>query len=364
MSAGISACSRRSFCRAAGGFAAQVLVRNGVSGQSSATGSRIKFAVVGINHEHVFRMVETVRAGGGELAAIFADHPDPNQATKFFNQNSNVRRARSEREILEDSGIALVVSAAKPRERVALGLRVMRAGKDFLSDKGCFVDLASLDEARRVQAETKRIFAISYNERLLDPATVRAAELVQSGAIGRVLHTSGFGPHGLFGHGPREDWFWSRAERGGIFCDVGTHQADQFLFFTGSRRADVVSAKAGNFQNPEHPDFEDFGSAMWQGNGGTGYTQIDFYRGQSLGIRLIVNGTEGSMEIFKGHGLIAIASRKGRHEEKLPAGFVCPYGRQLVDDILHRTETAMPQAHAFLASELAVRTQLLAAKSR
>jgi hypothetical protein len=34
-----------------------------------------------------------------------------------------------------------------------------------------------------------------------------------------------------------------------------------------------------------------------------------------------------------------------------------PYGRQLVDDVLNRTETAMPQAHCFLASELAIRAQ-------
>lgn len=307
-------------------------------------------------------MVETVRAGGGELVSIFADSPDPDHATRFFNENSTVHRARSEREIFDDPGIALVVSAAKPRDRLALGLRVMRAGKDFLCDKGCFLNLSSIDEARSVQAETKRIFSISYNERLLDAATVRAGEIVRSGAIGRVLHTSGFGPHGLFGHGPREDWFWLRSERGGIFCDVGSHQADQFLFFTGSTHAQVVAARAGNFQNREHPEFEDFGFAMWSGNGGTGSAQVDFYRGQSLGIRLTVHGTEGSMEVFKGVGLLTIADRKGRHQEKMPGNFVCPYGRQLVDDILHRTETAMSQAHAFLASELAVRTQLRAAE--
>ena len=179
-----------------------------------------------------------------------------------------------------------------------------------------------------------------------------------------MLFRSGLGPHGLYGHGPREDWFWSRAEHGGILCDVGSHQADQFLFFTGSTRAEVVAAHAGNFQNHDHPEFEDFGTAMWRGDHGTGYAQVDFYRGQSLGIRLTVHGTEGTMEIFKGRGVIGIADRKGRRDESVPLGFVCPYGRLLIDDIVHRTETAMPQAHAFLASELAVRAQLLAAQSR
>jgi hypothetical protein len=31
-----------------------------------------------------------------------------------------------------------------------------------------------------------------------------------------------------------------------------------------------------------------------------------------------------------------------------------PYGRLLVDDVLNRTETSMPQAHVFLAMELAL----------
>lgn len=211
-----AALCRRTFC-VAGAFG---LVQGRPSAQVGPTGSagRIKFAVIGINHEHIFRMVETVRAGGGELVSIFADSPDPDHATRFFTENSTVHRARSEREIFDDSGIALVVSAAKPRDRLALGLRVMRAGKDFLCDKGCFLDLSSIDEARSVQAETKRIFSISYNERLLDAATVRAGEIVRSGAIGRVLHTSGFGPHGLsdmaraktgFGCGPSAAAFFA-----------------------------------------------------------------------------------------------------------------------------------------------------------
>ena len=34
-----------------------------------------------------------------------------------------------------------------------------------------------------------------------------------------------------------------------------------------------------------------------------------------------------------------------------------PYGGQLVDDVLNRTETAMPQAHCFLAMELALQAE-------
>ena len=211
-----------------------------------------------------------------------------------------------------------------------------------------------------MQAETKRIYAICYNERVLDPATVKAAGLCKAGAIGRVTHTAGLGPHGLFGHGPREDWFWTRAGRGGILSDIGTHQADQFLYFTGSTKAEVVAARTANHRTPTYPEFEDFGEATWAGDGGTGTARVDFDEGQSLGIRLAVLGTAVSLEVFKGKGLVVSADRNQKREINVEAGFVCPFGRQLVDDVLNRTETAMPQAHAFLASELAVRLQMRA----
>jgi hypothetical protein len=39
-----------------------------------------------------------------------------------------------------------------------------------------------------------------------------------------------------------------------------------------------------------------------------------------------------------------------------------PYGEQLVNDVLNRTETAMTQHHCFLATELALKAQKQAKK--
>ena len=71
----------------------------------------------------------------------------------------------------------------------------MRHGKDFMSDKPGFTTLEQLAEARRVQAETGRIYSICFSERFENAATVRAGELVAAGAIGRVIQTIGLGPH-------------------------------------------------------------------------------------------------------------------------------------------------------------------------
>ena len=326
---------------------------------AQAAKARIKFALVGINHEHVFRMVRAVRSGGGELAMVLAEDADPNHAAKFFRENPDVRRARNEREILDAKDISLVVSAIRPADRAALGVRVMRAGKDFMADKGGVLSLEQLNEVERVQAETKRIYSISYNEHLLDLGTVEALRLVRAGAVGKVTRTVGVGPHALFGHGPREPWFWTRAGRGGIFADIGTHQCCDFLLFTvPGAKLEVLAARAGNRENPQYPEFEDFGAADVRGNGGAGRFEVSFVK-KSSPRTLRIEGAEGRLEIVKGgeaSGKLTLVDKRGTRAVDLKQTVVT-YGQRLVDDVLNRTETAMEQSQTFLATELALRAQ-------
>lgn len=332
-------------------------------GHSQASKPRLKFAVIGINHEHVFRMVEAVRKGGGELAMLHAPDMDPNHGSRFLRENSSVKVARSEAEVLDSKDIALIITAAKPADRAAVGARAMRAGKDVLTDKGGILSLAQLEGLRRIQAETKRIFSISYNERLLLPVSIKIDNLLQAGVIGKVTHMKGLGPHGLFGHGPREDWFWTRAGRGGIFMDIGTHQADQFLHYVGEEGAQVVTSATGNFDNPDHPEFEDCGRVTLRSNAGTGEAVVSYCKGKSAGFVLELTGTEGRMLVRKHAGQIIVTAKNSTKKEyKVDPKTSCPFGHRLVDDILNRTETAMTQKHTFLATELAIRAQLAATK--
>lgn len=359
----LTAQDRRTFlCRTAAAAAAFGILRGRAFAQDRK--ARLKFAVIGINHEHIFRMVQAVRDGGGELAMICDPDPDPTHGAKFLRENAGVPLARDEREVLGAPDIALVVSDALPAKRAQIGIRAMRAGKDVLADKGGFLNLEDLAEARRVQAETKRIYSISFNERLLLPVSEKIDELLQAGAIGRVTHMKGFGPHGLFGHGPREPWFWTRAGRGGILLDIGAHQADQFLHYVGAEGAEVVAAQTGNFENADHPEFEDYGHVAWRSKAGAGEATVTFYTGKdTTGFLLTLEGTDGRLEVQKRAGKITVIRRDGsRKEYRVDAKQPCPFGTRLVDDILNRTETAMPQAHAFLASELAVRAQLAAVR--
>jgi predicted dehydrogenase len=327
--------------------------------------ARLRFSVIGINHSHINGQIGAVTRGGGQLVSFYAKEPD--LAAEFAKRYPQARAARDEREILEDDSIRLVLSAAIPVERAPLGVRVMKHGKDYMSDKPGITTLEQLAEVRRVQKETRRIYSIMYSERFENAATVKAGELVKAGAVGRVIQTVGLGPHRV-NNGRRDPWFYDRKRFGGILCDIGSHQADQFLFFTGSTRAEVAASQAGNVQHPQHPDFEDFGDMMLRGDGGTGYVRVDWFTPDGLSTwgdgRLTILGADGYIEIRKnvdiagrpgGSHLFLVDKKETRHLDCRDVRL--PYGEQLVDDILNRTETAMTQEHCFLATELALKAQ-------
>jgi predicted dehydrogenase len=331
----------------------------------------IRFSAIGLNHGHINGQVETVIRGGGELVSFYAKEPDLVAAfTKRFPQ---AKLARSEKEILEDKTIHLVVSAAIPVDRAPLGIEVMRHEKDFMADKPGIITLEQLAEVRKVQKETKRIYSILYGERLENKASIKAGKLIQEGAIGKVIQTIGMGPHRLNAKS-RPEWFFDKKSYGGIICDIGSHQCEQFLFFTGSRNADVVCSQAGNVHLSQYPGLEDFGDAMVRGDGGAGYFRVDWFTPDGLKSwgdgRLTILGTDGYMELRKN---VDVGGREGGNHlflvDKDETRYIdcsnetLPYGEQFVQDILNRTETAMTQEHCFFATELALKAQRDAMKA-
>jgi predicted dehydrogenase len=333
----------------------------GTSPASPARSARIRFAAIGLNHSHINSQVETMIRSGGQLVWFFAKEPD--LAAAFAKRFPDAKLARSENEILEDQAIQLVVSAAIPDERGPLGVRVMRHGKDYMSDKPAITTLAQLADARTAQAETKRIFSVLI-ERHESQVINKAGELVKAGAIGRVLQTIGTAPHRM-SPASRPPWFFKRAQYGGVLCDLASHNIDAYLFLTGSTHVDIVASQVGNLNHPQYPELEDFGDVMLRGNGGSGYIRVDWFTPGGIETygdsRLTIMGTDGYMELRKnvdiggrpgGGHLFVVDQKETKYVDC--SGVKLLYGERLVNDVLNRTETASSQAETFLALELAL----------
>ena len=269
-----------------------------------------------------------------------------------------------------------MAAAAIPDRRCDLGIRVMEAGKDYFTDKAPLTTLAQLERARAAAARTERKYMAYFSERLHTESGVRAGELIADGAIGRVIQVLGLGPHRL-NAGARPAWFFDKQRYGGILVDIGSHQTEQFLHYTGARDARVASARAVNLHHPDRPDFEDFGEAsLVADNGASNYFRVDWFTPDGLPTwgdgRTIVMGTDGYIEMRKYLDLgrddatdhLYLVDGKGVQHMVLEGQVGFPFFGQLVLDCLNRTETAMTQEHAFKAAELCLKAQAWADAAR
>ena len=338
------------------------------SGKASPVCAKGAFrvAAVGLEHGHVFGMCNGLVEAGAELATVY--DADPAKVASFCKAYPGARVARSEEEALEDPTVALIASAAVPCERGPLGIRAMERGKDYFSDKPPVTSLEQLAAVRATVAATGRTFAVYYPERVHVEAAVYADELIRTGAIGRVLHVVGFGPHRL--NAPnRPAWFWDKSRSGGILCDLGCHQIEQFLHWTGAEGATLLHSKVA-CHAPEHPDFEDFGDAAFVADtGATHYMVVHWYTPKGLGAwgdgRAFITGTHGSIELRKYLDVgrdpegdhVYLVDRDGERHIAVHGRVGYPYFGRLVLDCLNRTHTAMPQEQALLAIELALLAQ-------
>lgn len=326
------------------------------------------FAAAGLDHGHIYGMCNGLIEAGATLKWVY--DPDSQKVEQFLKQYPQAKVAPSLETILNDSSVQLVAAAAIPAERCALGLKVMDAGKDYFTDKAPLTTLEQLAAAKAKVAETGRKYAVYYSERLHVESAVFAGQLVRDGAIGRVLQTLGMGPH-REGQG-RPDWFYFKKRFGGILCDIGSHQIEQFLYYTGNSEAHVVAAQTQNFAHPQYPEFEDFGDAMLKGeNGASGYFRCDWFTPGGLSTwgdgRLTLLGTEGYIEIRKyvditrqEQDVVYLVNKEGEFRYPVAGKVGFPFFGELILDCLNRTENAMTQAHAFKAAELCVRAQMLA----
>ena len=329
----------------------------------------IRFGIVGIDHGHINSQVNALVGAGAEPVAFYAR--DAQLAAGFSARFPSIPLAGSAEEILEDASIQIITSAAINNERARLGIAAMRYGKDFMTDKPGFTTLAQLEEARRVQQETGRIYSIYYG-RHDSRSTNKAGELVHGGAIGQVVQFIGLGPHRA-SLARRAGWFFRREQYGGIITDIASHQFDHFLYFTGSTRAEIIAAQVANYKHGEYPELEELGEVMLRGDKGTGYIRVDWLNPDGLpafgDTRLIILGTDGYIEVRPtidlagqpGSDHLFLVDHAGTHRVDC-SGVELPYARALLADIRERTETAMSQEHCFLSCELALRAQAKAAR--
>lgn len=326
----------------------------------------MRFAAIGLDHRHVYHMVGELLAAGATCTGYCPQTSDPRVLDGFRERFPHLPAA-DRRALLDDPSIDAIVCAAVPVDRAGIAIEAMRRGKDVMVDKPGLVDAEQLEAVRAVTVETNRIFSICFSERFVVPSTIVAGKLIADGAIGTVVQTVGLGPHRL-NAAIRPAWFFDPSTYGGILADIASHQIDQFLVFTGSDDARIVTSAAGNLAHPEWPLFDDYGDLILESERARGFVRVDWFTADGLPTwgdgRLTILGTEGTIELRKyvdldgrpGTDHVLLVDKAGvRHIDASREPLT--YFRAFRRDVEERSETAMRQEHVFTVSRLALEAQ-------
>ena len=331
-----------------------------------------RFSVIGLDHGHVFAMTNGLLEAGAEIVGVYDD--DRKKAEAFTERYPGVRLMERE-EILSDNSIQLVVSAIRPDRRAGLGMEVMERGKHYFCDKPGMLKRKEVEEVRKACRRTGKKYMVYFGERVHVEGAVYAERLIKEGRIGRVVAINIMAPHRL--NAPtRPEWFFDPERNGGILVDIGSHQYEQLLSYTGSKKAEVRYSAKGNKNTKDHPEFEDFGEAVIETDSGAScFVRVDWFTPDGLGAwgdgRVFIIGTEGTIEIRKYINVaesrtgdhVYIVDREGERHEEVTGKTGFPFFGEFILDCMNGTDTAMDEEHVLESMRLAIEAEEKAEKT-
>ncbi|UDY35381.1 Gfo/Idh/MocA family protein [Dermatobacter hominis] len=333
---------------------------------AAGTATPVGIGVVGIEHLHVFELVDGLVAAGCTPVAHASASDSLADLYGTWQASSEPVGAEA---VLSDPRVDVVVLAGVPADRADVAVAALEAGKDVLSAKPGVTTAAQLARVRGAATASGRRWWVLFSERYANPAVLRAVELARTGAIGRVVHVEASAPHRL-SPDERPAWFFDRERAGGIVVDLGTHQVDHFLAATGADAADVqvVASAAGSTRDwgddPARAGFEDVGELVLAAPGVRGHHRIDFLEPDGFptwgDTRLVITGTDGRLEVRIAVGddgqhepaAVWITDHRGVHrDDEVPEA---TWARDLLADRADGGERFMARDHAFDVTALAL----------
>ena len=324
---------------------------------------KFQFSVIGLDHGHIYAMTNGLLEASATLRQVY--DPDDKKVATFLSRYPMGQKAETEEEVLK-SDVDLIASAIRPDQRGALAVRSMLAEKNVFVDKPGFLTMDDLDRIRETREKTGKKYYIYFGERVHVEGAVCAEELIRNGSVGRVLNVTNLAPHRL-NPSSRPEWFWDTDKNGTILIDIGSHQIEQFLTYSGSKTAEIVYSSMKNFSNPEHPGFFDYGDCVLEGDSGAScFFKVDWFTPAGMGAwgdgRTFVTGTDGCIEIRKyidvGRSADAdhvyFTDAEGEHVIEAHGKFGFPYFGNIILDCLNNTDCAIEPDKTLEAMRLAI----------
>jgi predicted dehydrogenase len=180
-----------------------------------------------------------------------------------------------------------------------LAAEALRAGRNVVCEKPIAASAEDLRILRELTEESGLAVVAEFSMRW-SPAVLKVRELIQQGALGRIVHVQAQKTY-KFGSS-RPDFYRRRETFGGIIPWVACHAIDYAAWCTGLNYQSVC-ASHGNRAFPDYPGMEDHAAMFFQMTGGVPcLITADFLRPEGAAShgddRLRVTGTKAVVEMM------------------------------------------------------------------
>ncbi len=332
----------------------------------------LRLGVIGVEHLHVFEMIDGLVQGG---AATVCHAADGGPLTDLFEAWRTDSARVTATAVLDDRSLDLIVIGSIPADRGRIAIEALSAGHHVLTAKPGVTTLADLEAVAAAVASSGRRWWVFFSERLANRGVSEAVRRVHAGHIGQLVAITGLAPHTL-GAGTRPDWFFDPSRSGGILVDLAAHQADQLLALAGPGRTDVLAASVANVAAPDRLGMQDVGRMSLRHTTSSGRVvlsdhHVDYLSPSGLDtwgdVRLMITGTEGTIEVRSNvdpagqpgsdHVIVVDAEAPRRLDVSAVA---LDWAERLCSDIGAGTDTFMAHDHAVAACSITLRAQRLA----
>lgn len=267
--------------------------------------------------------------------------------------------------MIQDPDLDAIIVAATNTTHAEMSIAALRAGKHVLCEKPMATTLEDARAMLQAAKETGKQLMIAHNQRL-EPAHVKAREILQSGKLGKVLTFTA-----VFGHPGSEawaidgakTWFYRKEITGlGVLGDLAIHKLDLLRWIMDddySEAVGMMGTLSKTYPNGEPIDVEDNALCLLRTEKGALGTMIASWSYQKEDNSTTLYCQKGVLEIYRDpefplavhyddqRGEYYKLGRKSTNVEQVKSGIVDAF----VNALIHQTPVPIPGEEGYKALE-------------
>ncbi len=270
----------------------------------------IRLAITGAGYISKIHAAAALSLSDVDLTAVVDRY---SETAKSFANDYNIKRFYENiDQLLSDGGIDALVIGTPNYLHLSQTIAAINAGIHVMVEKPMGMNAQEAYRMLEASQKSGALLMVAHCWRF-DPEVLWLRRQVETGRLGKIIRTKGYGTHQLWGP---SGWFTQKKlAGGGAMADVGIHAIDTARFLLGDPRPESVYAHIGTFYT--NYDVDDTGILIinWEG-GAISYIESGWWQPHTDGAEAATQlyGTTGFGQIYPTYFL----DQSGKDDPRFP----------------------------------------------